>query len=299
MFVRGRNKEIYLTKAPPASTDSQFATWCAENNLVMAWLINSMTADIGENYLLATTAKEIWDSAKATYSVTENTAALFQVKRQLHDLTKGDQTITQYYTALMKLWQQIDLYEVHEWPSTAAAMYYKKLVDQERCYKFLLGLDDSYEDVRARIMSLKPLPSLLEAFNTVKFEESRKVLITASNISSTSTNSSILAVNGPQSDPKAKKGNKWCDHCHKSGHTREVCWKLHGKPPNNKPRGKPGSKGMLVGVNSNETISHDELLLLRKFLDKHLPSTPDSENTTPSVTLAHAGLGIREEDWRC
>ena len=24
----------------------------------------------------------------------------------------------------------------------------------------------------------------------------------------------------------------WCDHCKKPWHTRETCWKLHGKPSN-------------------------------------------------------------------
>ena len=36
--------------------------------MVMSWLINSMTNDIGENFLLYATAKEIWDAAKVAYS---------------------------------------------------------------------------------------------------------------------------------------------------------------------------------------------------------------------------------------
>ena len=27
-----------------------------------------------------------------------------------------------------------------------------------------------------------------------------------------------------------EKPRVWCDHCNKSCHTRETCWKLHGKP---------------------------------------------------------------------
>ena len=33
------------------------------NNLVMFWLINSMTPEIGENFLLYATAKDIWNAA--------------------------------------------------------------------------------------------------------------------------------------------------------------------------------------------------------------------------------------------
>ena len=28
------------------------------------------------------------------------------------------------------------------------------------------------------------------------------------------------------------RGNLWCDHCQRSNHNKENCWRLHGKPPN-------------------------------------------------------------------
>ncbi|RVW12949.1 hypothetical protein CK203_096860 [Vitis vinifera] len=43
---------------------STYKKWIAENNMVMSWLVNSMTTDIGENFLSFDTAKEIWDIAK-------------------------------------------------------------------------------------------------------------------------------------------------------------------------------------------------------------------------------------------
>lgn len=33
-----------------------------------------------------------------------------------------------------------------------------KVIDREHCYDFLLGLTDSFEEVRGRIMGMKPLP---------------------------------------------------------------------------------------------------------------------------------------------
>lgn len=72
------------------------------------------------------------------------------------------------------------------------------------------------EDARGRIISMKPLPSLEESFNMIKWEESRKVL-TNSSLSSASSNtsreSSALAARGNQGNAKGKKSNKWCDRC--------------------------------------------------------------------------------------
>lgn len=105
MFVWGRDKEHYLTgiPPPPASAYPSFKLWCVENNLVMTWLVNSTTTKIGENYLLSSTTQQIWESAKLTYSVWDNSAALTQVKFNLRALSQGDKSITEYYLALMKL----------------------------------------------------------------------------------------------------------------------------------------------------------------------------------------------------
>ncbi|XP_028795942.1 uncharacterized protein LOC114751436 [Neltuma alba] len=178
MYLRGRRKEEYITGEAPQLKpgDSNYNTWFAENNLVMTWLCNSMTVEISEGYLLAKTAKEIWDAARRTYSAIDNTAALFHIKRLQRELKQGSMTVTQYYTALTRLWQQLDMFDIHEWSCSGDAQLYRKIVEKERTYEFLLGLIDAFEDVRGRIMGLKPLPSLFEAFNMVKCEESRKQL---------------------------------------------------------------------------------------------------------------------------
>ncbi|RVW16161.1 Retrovirus-related Pol polyprotein from transposon RE2 [Vitis vinifera] len=137
--------------------------------MVMSWLVNSMTADIGENFLSFDTAKEIWDTAKETFSDKENTSEIIQIEGILHDLRQGNLTI----------------------------------VEGKHVFKFLLGLNKNLDEIRGRIMGVKPLPSLREAFSEVRREE---------------------------------RGRPWCDHCRKPGHSRETCWKIHGKPVDWKPR---------------------------------------------------------------
>ncbi|XP_028791520.1 uncharacterized protein LOC114747369 [Neltuma alba] len=249
MFVRGRNKEKYLTwnPQPPKTEDPQYETWCAENNTVMTWLVHSMLPEISENYLLASSAREIWESARRTYSVKENTAAIFQLKRMLRSLTQGEKSVTQYYSALVRLWLQIDLYEVHKWSCHTDEVYFKQVIDRDRCYDFLLGLNDSFEDIRGRIMSIKPLPSLEDAFNMIKNEESRKALVQNPSLVSPSTiteGSAMVTRSNQGGDTRGKKSLR-CDHCNKNGHTRDTCWKIHGKPANWKPR--PKGEGFSLG----------------------------------------------------
>ena len=88
MFICGKSKDDHLTRAVtiPKKEDPAFKVWKSEYNMVMSWLINSMTNEIGENFLPYGTTKEIWDAAKETYSSSENASELFSVESILHEL---------------------------------------------------------------------------------------------------------------------------------------------------------------------------------------------------------------------
>lgn len=61
MYIGGKGKIGYLIrdkKAPPKE-DPTYATWDAENTMVMAWLVNSMDEDISSNYMCYPTIKEL------------------------------------------------------------------------------------------------------------------------------------------------------------------------------------------------------------------------------------------------
>ena len=138
MFIRGKEKDDYITgaSAAPETTASTYKKWIAENNMVMSWLVNSMTADIGENFLSFDTAKEIWDTAKETFSDKENTSEIIQIEGILHDLRQGNLTVTEYFNTLTRLWRQLDTFEVHNWNCVTDGFLYKKIVEGKRVFKF-------------------------------------------------------------------------------------------------------------------------------------------------------------------
>ena len=182
MFICGKGKDDYLTgeAVMPETSDPGFRKWKTENNMIMSWLINSMNNDIGKNFLLFGTAKEIWDAARETYSSHENTAELFQIETILQDFRQGDQTITQYFNTLTRHWQHLDLFEIYSWKCPDDSALYKKIVERKRIFKFLLRLNKDLDQVRSRVLGMKPLPNLREAFFEVRREESRKKVMMGS-----------------------------------------------------------------------------------------------------------------------
>ncbi|KAF7812603.1 uncharacterized protein G2W53_033579 [Senna tora] len=136
--------------------------------------------------------------------------------------------VHQYHNSLIRCWQKLDLLESYNWSCLTNAQYFKKLVEEKRLYKFLLGLNETFEDVRGRILGRNPLPSPKEAFSKVQREESRKK-INNTNTSHTPLEHSALTTRGPvqQLQRQGIPTTKYCDHCHKKGHTKDTCWEIH------------------------------------------------------------------------
>ncbi|KAL6334797.1 hypothetical protein AAG906_021765 [Vitis piasezkii] len=126
-------KNEYLIEAiiVPPLEDLKFKTWKLENSMVMSCLINSMTNEISEDFKFYETTKEVSDAAKETYLDKENTSELFEVKRILNDLKQGELTVTQYFNALNRCWQHLDLFNENELDCPNCCRKYKKFAKKE------------------------------------------------------------------------------------------------------------------------------------------------------------------------
>ena len=155
MVIRGRGKIGFIdgsTKKPDL-TDPTYAAWDTQNALVMSWLINSMEEHIGSLYLVHSTAKVIWDKVRLAYSDLENSAQLCELRDQARDLKQGSMDVTEYYTTLTKIWQELDLFEPNDWCGECAGKYWK-LVEKTRTYDFLAGLNKDLDEVRGRMIGI-------------------------------------------------------------------------------------------------------------------------------------------------
>ncbi|KAL9441801.1 hypothetical protein AB3S75_020326 [Citrus x aurantiifolia] len=293
MYIRGQGKIGYITgdKKVPANDDPLYATWDAENSIVMTWLVNSMEEDISSNYMCYPTAKELWDNVSQMYSDLGNQSQVFELTLRLGEIRQGDDSVTKYFNSLKRLWQDLDLFNTYEWKSADDCNHHKKTVEDSRIYKFLAGLNVEFDEVRGRIIGRPPLLPIGEVFAEVRREESRRSVMLRKRSTGESIENSALITDAAayktanyqrRSDDKSQA---WCDHCHKPRHTREKCWKLHGKPENwksskqgEKNRGIPSANQANSGHFNKEQI--DQLLKLIKS---------NFSSGIPSVSLAQTG----------
>ncbi|KAH9753027.1 protein kinase domain-containing protein [Citrus sinensis] len=320
MFIRGKGKIGYLTGSikEPTEEDPKFHTWAADNSMIMSWLVNSMESEIGQTYLFLPTAKDLWDAVTETYSDLGNSAQIYDLKTRIRETKQGSQGVTKYYNILKGLWQELDQYYDGEWECAADSAKYKKMLEKERVFEFLAGLSSDLDEVRGRVLGKEPLPSTREVFSYVKREESRKNVMMGG---SSAENSALISVTpeapligGTKNLKKSdEKDRVWCDYCHKPRHTRDACWKLHGKPPNlknNKFSGKH-SRGFQVfgenqptintGESESQLFTKEQLEQLYKFLNQSqsLPN-PSSSSSLAQKGNDFSALGVvyeKKDPW--
>jgi len=100
---------------------------------------------------------------------------------------------------------------------------------------FLMGLHDSFSQIRGQILLFDPLPSISNVFSLILQEESQQEIIDTQ--SSNNSESLAFSVNSSQKPPIdkqkfTKKPHPKCTHCDILGHTKETCYKIVGYPPN-------------------------------------------------------------------
>ncbi len=92
--------------------------------------------------------------------------------------------------------------------------------------------DPNFDQVQVQVLCKEKLPPLEEVIAVVIAEESRRTVMLNTQVSS---GSAMISRNGSVRNNAQHQGNKddlFCSYCKKPRHTREKCWKLHGKPTN-------------------------------------------------------------------
>ena len=88
-----------------------YATWDAENSMVMTRLMNSMEKDTSSNYMCYPTAQELWKNVNQMYSDPGNQSQIFELTLELDEIRQGEDNVTKYFNSLKQIWQDLDLFK--------------------------------------------------------------------------------------------------------------------------------------------------------------------------------------------
>lgn len=235
--IRGRKRWGFIsgTKATPKDKQSEeYEAWEDENCLVKSWLLDAMTKDIRSLFLRLSTAKEIWESVKQTYSVSQDASKAYQLYFEVISIRQNGGSVISYFAKLQKLWQEFDAIEHCTMECTNDIEKYTTKVNSQRVYVFLAGLDSHLDGVRGRVLATTPLPNIQVVYATVCAEANRQDAM----LGGTFNEGTVMATKKSFIHrPDSKKGVRKCSHCNGTNHVIETCFKLHGYPDWH-PKGK-------------------------------------------------------------
>nr|XP_017233416.1 PREDICTED: uncharacterized protein LOC108207484 [Daucus carota subsp. sativus] len=95
------------TQVKPAENSPLLPLWMRSNDLVISWILNSVSAEIRTSIVYMSTAKKMWDDLEKRFQQ-NNVPRLFQLKTDLVSLTQGTKSITTYFTMFRSLFDELD-----------------------------------------------------------------------------------------------------------------------------------------------------------------------------------------------
>ena len=133
----------------------------------MSWLWNSMLPKISGICMFLTMAKEIWETIRQTYSKVRDAAQIYEIKQKISTTKQGTRSVIEYYNLMKSLWQEMDYYQNLQMKCSEDAAMLRKFVDREWIFKFLVGLNIEFDQVRVQVLRKEDLSSINEVFSII------------------------------------------------------------------------------------------------------------------------------------
>lgn len=253
MYISDKDKLGFINGdiVQPPPNDPSFRKWRTYNAIVKGWLINSMDPSLISNFIRFQTAKQVWDSIATTYFDGSDTSQVYDLRRRVTRLKQAGGSLEKYFTDLQGLWREIDFRRPNPMECVGDIQRYNDMLQEDRVYSFLDGLDDKLDNIRSDILQMRPFPTIEQAYAHVRREAVQQTVMSNNGPSNNpgavlaskgfkpghstpGPNRSLSLANGKAgtaSKPRASSsdGTK-CSHCSNLKHTCDNCFKLHGYP---------------------------------------------------------------------
>ncbi|XP_070037155.1 uncharacterized protein [Nicotiana tomentosiformis] len=138
----------------------------------------------------------------------------------------GKNLVTNYYTKMKDLWDELDILAPISSCDCEESRPSVEHLKSQRVLQFLMGLNESYGNVRSNILARRPVDSVNEAYAIVTQEESQRTL----GVVDTHRDPLTMLVGKTQG---FKPKGTWliCAHCGYKDHLKENFYKIVGYPP--------------------------------------------------------------------
>ncbi|XP_042968977.1 uncharacterized protein LOC122301646 [Carya illinoinensis] len=170
--LNAKNKLSFVdgTLTPPDPSSTAYPQWNQTKDMVLTWLLNSISPSIANSLEYHTDPRAVWVDLSSRFCHGNN-ARIYQLKRALSSLQQTTNSVHEYYNQIKQLWDELG----HLQRNTDLKDLQKQ-VEDEQVFQFLLGLNDSFASLRTQILAMDPLPSISKVFSILFQEEQQRLL---------------------------------------------------------------------------------------------------------------------------
>ncbi|XP_075087845.1 uncharacterized protein LOC142169823 [Nicotiana tabacum] len=230
------------TISKPNVTSPLYEPWCRCNDMVIAWILNSLEDEIRESVMYIELTAKLWMDIEKQYGQ-PNGSKVYQIRKALSSISQGASNIASYFSRIKKLWDELAYSITYPDCVCGCKEAYQKLEEDQKLHQFLMGLNDNYSTIRRNILAMKPLPDIDTAYAMLVNDESQceaQALVPSFSSESASFSTSVqkpYTGSSPAGIQKSysqkvnfnpKRANVIGKYCKKPGHTIKKCYKLHG-----------------------------------------------------------------------
>ncbi|XP_016514380.1 uncharacterized protein LOC107831157 [Nicotiana tabacum] len=152
--------------------------WIRCNDMVFAWLLNSLTPDIRPSVIHSKPARILWKQLEDRYGQS-NLAQSFDLQKQLLETVQGSSDIATYFNKIKAIWDEIEFLDAKTVCicvdcKCGANDKNDALEERQKLVQFLMGLNEPYTSVRGSIMMMHPPPNIDRAYYSLLQEKRQR-----------------------------------------------------------------------------------------------------------------------------
>ncbi|KAF3772731.1 hypothetical protein EJ110_NYTH56924 [Nymphaea thermarum] len=159
LSVKGHRKRHIIEEDEPINKSEKYMTWEEDDSMVMSWIMNSVQPQIASTITYYTTANEMGEFLRQTYSLDKNVSKILQVEEELHNLQQGNRDLSQYFATVKATYEQLKFLR----PPCKSC--YKSHFEPTVVAKFLAGLSPEYAAAKDQMLTGSEIPDLSDAYN--------------------------------------------------------------------------------------------------------------------------------------
>ena len=127
MALISKNKIGFITGTIPVP-DTQsplYQPWKHCNNLIISWLLNSVSQSITQSVIYFDSATDIWNDLWERFSQGD-LLCIAELQEEIYAVKQGPQNVTDYFTNLKTLWEKLDNYRSLSSCNCSARTYHQQ-----------------------------------------------------------------------------------------------------------------------------------------------------------------------------